>query len=356
MDQRTLLLLAALAVAAVHSIPIENGVEGEPEIECGATAITVNFNTQKSFQGHVYVKGRFNEADLAVMVVDAQQQPTMTTCYLCASAELEQYWELTGLVRPSGIVFSQQCDNINALSALSQALPCNGPCMTMIVQHPDFSLLNTGNKFIVRGCHAKLTGAVAQVDLSRGSYCEYDNSFRRPDSSGTFRDTKVLVEFCSGMACNTRSQYPAPDDITGPPCIGSNQYGVNNNNFNNNYYNNSNNNNADRSCYECSSQNIDCYSGRCIGKKYCYKNVVQVDYVIQYYKTCADFNTYGTQTACGSFPATASVPANAVLQGTATQCFCNDQTYCNGVASVSFSSLMYFFLNVVALSFYRSLF
>lgn len=34
---------------------------GEPEIECGPTAITVSFNTQAEFEGRVYVKGLFNQ-------------------------------------------------------------------------------------------------------------------------------------------------------------------------------------------------------------------------------------------------------------------------------------------------------
>ncbi|KAK6041818.1 zona pellucida-like domain protein [Cooperia oncophora] len=45
----------------VQSIPVDNGVEGEPEIECGSTAITVNFNTRNAFEGHVYVKGFFSD-------------------------------------------------------------------------------------------------------------------------------------------------------------------------------------------------------------------------------------------------------------------------------------------------------
>lgn len=41
------------------AIPIDNGVDGDPEIECAADSITVNFNVRNDFQGHVYVKGRF---------------------------------------------------------------------------------------------------------------------------------------------------------------------------------------------------------------------------------------------------------------------------------------------------------
>lgn len=54
-----LLLLLPLAWA----IPVDNGVEGEPEIECGPTSITVNFNTRNPFAGHVYVKGLFDQKE-----------------------------------------------------------------------------------------------------------------------------------------------------------------------------------------------------------------------------------------------------------------------------------------------------
>ena len=46
-------------IALTTCIPIENGVDGDPEIECGPTSITINFNTQNTFEGHVYVKVRF---------------------------------------------------------------------------------------------------------------------------------------------------------------------------------------------------------------------------------------------------------------------------------------------------------
>lgn len=48
-------------IPLVWAIPIDNGVEGDPEIECGATGMTINFNTRNAFEGHVYVKGRFAE-------------------------------------------------------------------------------------------------------------------------------------------------------------------------------------------------------------------------------------------------------------------------------------------------------
>jgi len=55
------LLIAFAIFGACVAIPVDNGVEGEPEIECGPTSITVNFNTRNPFEGHVYVKGLFDQ-------------------------------------------------------------------------------------------------------------------------------------------------------------------------------------------------------------------------------------------------------------------------------------------------------
>ncbi|KAH7727357.1 cuticulin-1 [Aphelenchoides avenae] len=61
--QRYSALVTIVALFAVaNAIPVDNGVEGEPEIECGPTSITVNFNTRNPFEGHVYVKGLFDQA------------------------------------------------------------------------------------------------------------------------------------------------------------------------------------------------------------------------------------------------------------------------------------------------------
>uniref|UniRef100_A0A9J2P2H9 ZP domain-containing protein n=1 Tax=Ascaris lumbricoides TaxID=6252 RepID=A0A9J2P2H9_ASCLU len=54
-------LCVALIGTLVVAIPVDNGVEGEPEIECGPTSITVNFNTRNPFEGHVYVKGLYEQ-------------------------------------------------------------------------------------------------------------------------------------------------------------------------------------------------------------------------------------------------------------------------------------------------------
>jgi hypothetical protein len=55
------ILIAFALFGAALAIPVDNGVEGEPEIECGPTSITVNFNTRNPFEGHVYVKGLFDQ-------------------------------------------------------------------------------------------------------------------------------------------------------------------------------------------------------------------------------------------------------------------------------------------------------
>ncbi|RCN50440.1 zona pellucida-like domain protein [Ancylostoma caninum] len=48
-----------LLVLRALPIPVDNGVDGDPEIECGPTTIAINFSTRKQFEGHVYVKPRF---------------------------------------------------------------------------------------------------------------------------------------------------------------------------------------------------------------------------------------------------------------------------------------------------------
>ncbi|CAJ0931971.1 unnamed protein product, partial [Mesorhabditis belari] len=51
------LVVFLLYATAVMAIPIDNGVEGDPEIECGPTSVIINFNTRNKFEGQVYVKG-----------------------------------------------------------------------------------------------------------------------------------------------------------------------------------------------------------------------------------------------------------------------------------------------------------
>lgn len=59
MLHRLIVFLALFAITI--AIPVDNGVEGEPEIECGPTSVTVNFNTRNPFEGHVYVKGLYDQ-------------------------------------------------------------------------------------------------------------------------------------------------------------------------------------------------------------------------------------------------------------------------------------------------------
>uniref|UniRef100_A0A1I7V5R9 Cuticlin 1 n=1 Tax=Loa loa TaxID=7209 RepID=A0A1I7V5R9_LOALO len=57
------LLSLLFHLSNISAIPIDNGVEGEPEIECGAATLTVNFNTRNKFEGHVYVKGLYDHEE-----------------------------------------------------------------------------------------------------------------------------------------------------------------------------------------------------------------------------------------------------------------------------------------------------
>lgn len=64
--QRKLSLLIAVTVISclehwTTAVPIDNGIVGEPEIECGPVSIGVSLSTRNTFDGHVYVKGRYDE-------------------------------------------------------------------------------------------------------------------------------------------------------------------------------------------------------------------------------------------------------------------------------------------------------
>ncbi|KAK0397072.1 hypothetical protein QR680_001967 [Steinernema hermaphroditum] len=57
-------LAALLFIGILHltsSDSIDNGVAGEPTVECATDGLTVNFNTEKEFEGHVYVKGHYED-------------------------------------------------------------------------------------------------------------------------------------------------------------------------------------------------------------------------------------------------------------------------------------------------------
>ena len=54
-------LVLAICIIGSHAIPVDNGVEGDPEIFCGPTSIQVNFNTANTFEGHVFVKTLYDQ-------------------------------------------------------------------------------------------------------------------------------------------------------------------------------------------------------------------------------------------------------------------------------------------------------
>lgn len=60
---RLCLLLLLVSFGSISAIPIDNGVEGDPEIECGPTAVSINFNTRNAFEGHVFVKGLYDHEE-----------------------------------------------------------------------------------------------------------------------------------------------------------------------------------------------------------------------------------------------------------------------------------------------------
>uniref|UniRef100_A0A914VUB9 ZP domain-containing protein n=2 Tax=Plectus sambesii TaxID=2011161 RepID=A0A914VUB9_9BILA len=55
-----------MLLATVSSIPIDNGVIGEPVIECGSETITVSFKAQNSFFGRMFVKGFSHDEESCV--------------------------------------------------------------------------------------------------------------------------------------------------------------------------------------------------------------------------------------------------------------------------------------------------
>lgn len=54
-----IVLLASISLSYCSSI--DNGVTGEPNVECSADSMTLNFKTEKEFEGHVYVKGHYED-------------------------------------------------------------------------------------------------------------------------------------------------------------------------------------------------------------------------------------------------------------------------------------------------------
>lgn len=51
----------ASAIALVISTPIDNGLVGEPLVQCTPDSISVFFQTRNPFHGHVFAKGFSND-------------------------------------------------------------------------------------------------------------------------------------------------------------------------------------------------------------------------------------------------------------------------------------------------------
>ncbi|KRY83738.1 Cuticlin-1 [Trichinella pseudospiralis] len=56
-------LLLLLIEPLASAILLENGLIGEPAIECHPNAVQVTFQTENPFQGHVYVRGHYENED-----------------------------------------------------------------------------------------------------------------------------------------------------------------------------------------------------------------------------------------------------------------------------------------------------
>ncbi len=56
-----IVLLAGLLLATVSATPIDNGIRGDIEVECDAEKISANFNTNKPWEGNLYVDNHFND-------------------------------------------------------------------------------------------------------------------------------------------------------------------------------------------------------------------------------------------------------------------------------------------------------
>lgn len=64
-----MILALALCISAIQvlsikaELPIENKIKESPLIECQTHNVVVKFQTEKSFQGHVYVRGHYEDDD-----------------------------------------------------------------------------------------------------------------------------------------------------------------------------------------------------------------------------------------------------------------------------------------------------
>uniref|UniRef100_A0A914UN21 ZP domain-containing protein n=1 Tax=Plectus sambesii TaxID=2011161 RepID=A0A914UN21_9BILA len=61
-----ILVLLSAVISLSSASTIDNGVIGDPEIECSSDKVLINFNTQKEFEGHVFVKGHYGDSGCRV--------------------------------------------------------------------------------------------------------------------------------------------------------------------------------------------------------------------------------------------------------------------------------------------------
>ncbi|ETN74246.1 hypothetical protein NECAME_04111 [Necator americanus] len=61
------LLSYTYAVQTHLTVEIDNGVIGEPEVQCGSDSISLLFNSRNPFTGKVFVKGFVSDSDCVMM-------------------------------------------------------------------------------------------------------------------------------------------------------------------------------------------------------------------------------------------------------------------------------------------------
>uniref|UniRef100_A0A0N5AX38 DUF753 domain-containing protein n=1 Tax=Syphacia muris TaxID=451379 RepID=A0A0N5AX38_9BILA len=210
--------------------------------------------------------------------------------------------------------FTQNCATLYS-DTTSLQTSCSGQCLTYIFENPDADLSSADRKMFVRGCLRKLTNVDASSEVfagNRSTICEYDKDFRRLNSLGQVTTTKALVERCTGQLCNNKTDFD-------PNCADQSS---------------DSSQNSELQCYSCNADNGNCnhVSSICV-KKYCYKGVINIHGKQSVYKTCANFNPYGSSAVCSYSPGTI-VPGNiADVHMSVGQCFCNDKQYCNSAVT-----------------------